>query len=222
MNAPHATWTAPIVTLLILLPVPRWALEMQWVPTSISILPGEDATIPCNFHRKHNENVNISWVLIQRQVNKTDDKSFIQMVQKKLPHAMRNLTIRNAAKTDSGIYLCRVTAGSDTKESCGTYLRVRELPVFLFFNVAEATKNRLITAEGIILLLCAIIPGTFLLYKRCHHAEAYKRMREAYSTAGKAFNDYTSLTGVELLAHRLSAQQSSLLASSLRPRCFQD
>ncbi|XP_040275979.1 B-cell antigen receptor complex-associated protein alpha chain isoform X1 [Bufo bufo] len=166
MNAPHATWTAPIVTLLILLPVPRWALEMQWVPTSISILPGEDATIPCNFHRKHNENVNISWVLIQRQVNKTDDKSFIQMVQKKLPHAMRNLTIRNAAKTDSGIYLCRVTAGSDTKESCGTYLRVRELPVFLFFNVAEATKNRLITAEGIILLLCAIIPGTFLLYKK--------------------------------------------------------
>ncbi|XP_077116088.1 B-cell antigen receptor complex-associated protein alpha chain isoform X7 [Ranitomeya variabilis] len=180
--------------------VPCWSLEMLWVPTSISILFGEDTKIPCNYESKQNENVSVSWVQIYKLVKKINNVPFQETITKNLSSTSRILNIYNARKNDSGIYLCKVTAGSKMYTSCGTYLRVREPPVYLFFNIAEATKNRLITAEGIILLLCAIIPGTFLLYKRCHQAEAHKRLWEAYSTAGKASsNDYTSLSAVELL-----------------------
>ncbi|XP_075695114.1 B-cell antigen receptor complex-associated protein alpha chain isoform X2 [Rhinoderma darwinii] len=201
LKAPHLIWTTPTMMFLILLPVPSWGLEMQWVPTSVSVFLGEDTTIPCNFDREPNESVKVSWVLIYRIVNATNNMSFLQTIQKNVSHTTQNLTIRNAKKHDSGLYRCSVTVGQETRNSCGTYLRVKEPASFLFFNVAEATKNRLITAEGIILLLCAIIPGTFLLYKRYQQADVNKRIWEAYSTAGKAIhNDYTSLTAVELLA----------------------
>ncbi|KAM4016619.1 B-cell antigen receptor complex-associated protein alpha chain isoform 2-T2 [Anomaloglossus baeobatrachus] len=200
LNALRFTCTTPKVMVFILLSVPCWGLDMQWVPTSISVFHGEDTTIPCKFLSKQNEVVSVSWVQIYRAVNETNNMSFLETMQKVLPSTEPILTVRNAKKNDSGLYLCKVTAGSKTHKSCGTYLRVREPPVYLFFNIAEATKNRLITAEGIILLLCAIIPGTFLLYKRCHQAEAHKRLWESYSTSGKAIsNDYTSLTAVELL-----------------------
>ncbi|XP_069597023.1 B-cell antigen receptor complex-associated protein alpha chain isoform X1 [Ranitomeya imitator] len=166
LNAPHLTWTTPKVMFFILLSVPCWSLEMLWVPTSISILFGEDAKIPCNYESKQNENVSVSWVQIYKLVKKINNVPFQETITKNLSSTSRILNIYNARKNDSGIYLCKVTAGSKMYTSCGTYLRVREPPVYLFFNIAEATKNRLITAEGIILLLCAIIPGTFLLYKK--------------------------------------------------------
>ncbi|XP_073426807.1 B-cell antigen receptor complex-associated protein alpha chain isoform X2 [Dendrobates tinctorius] len=200
LNARHLTWTTPKVMFIILITVPCWSLEMLWVPTSISILFGEDTKIPCNYDNKQKENVSVSWVQIYKSVKKMNNVSFQETIIKNLSSTSPILNIYNAKKSDSGIYLCKVTAGSKTYTSCGTYLRVREPPVYLFFNIAEATKNRLITAEGIILLLCAIIPGTFLLYKRCHQAEVHKHLWEAYSTAGKASsNDYTSLSAVELL-----------------------
>lgn len=34
-----------------------------------------------------------------------------------------------------------------------------------FLDMGEGTKNRIITAEGIILLFCAVVPGTLLLFK---------------------------------------------------------
>ncbi|KAM4016618.1 B-cell antigen receptor complex-associated protein alpha chain isoform 1-T1 [Anomaloglossus baeobatrachus] len=166
LNALRFTCTTPKVMVFILLSVPCWGLDMQWVPTSISVFHGEDTTIPCKFLSKQNEVVSVSWVQIYRAVNETNNMSFLETMQKVLPSTEPILTVRNAKKNDSGLYLCKVTAGSKTHKSCGTYLRVREPPVYLFFNIAEATKNRLITAEGIILLLCAIIPGTFLLYKK--------------------------------------------------------
>lgn len=34
-----------------------------------------------------------------------------------------------------------------------------------FLDMGEATKNNIITAEGIILLFCAVVPGTLLLFR---------------------------------------------------------
>lgn len=34
-----------------------------------------------------------------------------------------------------------------------------------FLDMGEGTKNRIITAEGIILLFCAVVPGTLLLFR---------------------------------------------------------
>ncbi|XP_066463210.1 B-cell antigen receptor complex-associated protein alpha chain isoform X2 [Eleutherodactylus coqui] len=166
LNAPHLTWAPPVVMFLVLLTVPCWGLEMLWVPTSISIYVGENATIPCNFHQKLFEDVTISWALIHRTDNKAGNISYFDTIRKNLSVTTKNLIITKANKLNSGLYLCSVTERNRTHESCGTYLRVKDPPAYLFFNVADATKNRLISAEGIILLLCAILPGTFLLYKK--------------------------------------------------------
>ncbi|XP_056399756.1 B-cell antigen receptor complex-associated protein alpha chain isoform X3 [Hyla sarda] len=131
---------------------------MQFVPTSISVSLGEDVTIPCNFHKKPNEDVTVFWFR-----DGISNETY-RMVE--LESNTQNLTIANVNKTDRGFYQCRVNVGNRNHLSCGTYLRVKGPPLYLFFNVSEATKNRLITAEGIILLLCAIIPGTFLLYRK--------------------------------------------------------
>lgn len=37
-----------------------------------------------------------------------------------------------------------------------------------FLNMGEGTKNNIITAEGIILLFCAVVPGTLLLFRVSH------------------------------------------------------
>lgn len=37
-----------------------------------------------------------------------------------------------------------------------------------FLDMGESTKNNIITAEGIILLFCAVVPGTLLLFRVSH------------------------------------------------------
>ncbi|XP_063798455.1 B-cell antigen receptor complex-associated protein alpha chain isoform X3 [Pseudophryne corroboree] len=140
---------------------------MLWVPTSISVFTGMDATIQCKFQNKTNEKATIEWLLIQR-VLRTNNKTYIETEQQDLPDyaQMKELKLSNIQKSDRGLYKCKVTVKGKTYNSCGTYLRVKEPPFFIFFNIAEATKNRVITAEGVILLLCAVIPGTFLLYRK--------------------------------------------------------
>ncbi|XP_069803610.1 B-cell antigen receptor complex-associated protein alpha chain isoform X1 [Dendropsophus ebraccatus] len=160
----HWKWTSPIAMFLILLPVPGWGLELQFVPTSISVYVGEEATIPCNFHRENNEKVEISWIWYYNTVNEATKK--LNNVRGYLPDTSKNLILQNVNRTHRGVYQCVLKADNKVYESCGTYLRVKDPPTFLFFNIAERTKNRLITAEGIILFFCAIIPGTFLLYRK--------------------------------------------------------
>ncbi|XP_026259663.1 B-cell antigen receptor complex-associated protein alpha chain isoform X2 [Urocitellus parryii] len=42
----------------------------------------------------------------------------------------------------------------------------KEPPPRPFLDMGEGTKNRIITAEGIILLFCAVVPGTLLLFRK--------------------------------------------------------
>ncbi|XP_068780360.1 B-cell antigen receptor complex-associated protein alpha chain [Struthio camelus] len=76
------------------------------------------------------------------------------------------LTFRHVDKQDAGLYFCKVEAGWAAGRSCGTYLRVRNPMAVPFLNIKESTKNRIIMAEGILLLLCAVGPGLFLLFRK--------------------------------------------------------
>ncbi|XP_074786496.1 B-cell antigen receptor complex-associated protein alpha chain isoform X2 [Athene noctua] len=77
-----------------------------------------------------------------------------------------SLAFARLARHDSGLYYCRVEAGRAAGQSCGTFLRVREPVAVPFLNIRESTKNRIITAEGVLLLLCAVGPGLLLLFRR--------------------------------------------------------
>lgn len=76
------------------------------------------------------------------------------------------LIIRNVNKEHEGVYHCRVTVGAKNRRSCGTYLRVREPIPRPFLDMGEGTKNNILTAEGVILLFCAVVPGTLLLFRK--------------------------------------------------------
>ncbi|XP_037372557.1 B-cell antigen receptor complex-associated protein alpha chain [Talpa occidentalis] len=76
------------------------------------------------------------------------------------------LIIHQVNKSHWGLYYCEVEDGNQTKRSCGTYLRVRDPPPKPFLDMGEGTKNNIITAEGIILLVCAVVPGMLLLFRK--------------------------------------------------------
>ncbi|TFJ96215.1 L-amino-acid oxidase [Platysternon megacephalum] len=76
------------------------------------------------------------------------------------------LAFHPARKSDIGLYFCQVSTDQAWGQSCGTYLRVRKPVPVPFLNMRESTKNQLITAEGILLLFCAVGPGVFLLFRK--------------------------------------------------------
>lgn len=80
------------------------------------------------------------------------------------PKDVLNLSLVN--KSHVGIYRCEVSTGKEVLRSCGTYLRVLESIPKPFLELGEGTKNNIITAEGIILLFCAVVPGTLLLFRK--------------------------------------------------------
>ncbi|XP_027758461.1 B-cell antigen receptor complex-associated protein alpha chain [Empidonax traillii] len=76
------------------------------------------------------------------------------------------LTFPKLSHNDSGLFFCRVEFGAETARSCGTFVRVHEPVPVPFLALRESTKNRILTAQGILLLLCSAGPGLLLLLRK--------------------------------------------------------
>ncbi|KFO33628.1 B-cell antigen receptor complex-associated protein alpha chain [Fukomys damarensis] len=126
--------------------------------TSVTVSTGDEAHLQC---LNNGNNSNITWWHIL-QGNYTGIPVLVGHT-----HGQRGeWVIPNVNKSHGGMYRCRVEAGGTALHSCGTYLRVREPLPRPFLDMGEGTKNRIITAEGIILLFCAVVPGTLLLFRK--------------------------------------------------------
>ncbi|XP_068855470.1 B-cell antigen receptor complex-associated protein alpha chain [Aphelocoma coerulescens] len=79
---------------------------------------------------------------------------------------LSTLSFRHLEHNHSGLYFCRVEFGKVVAQSCGTFVRVREPVPVPFLDLGEATKNRILTAQGVLLLLCAAGPGLLLLFRK--------------------------------------------------------
>lgn len=96
-------------------------------------------------------------------------------------NSVSSLVFHRARKNDTGLYFCQVQSQRNWAQSCGTYLRVRKPAPVPFLNMRESTKNQLITAEGILLLLCAVGPGLVLLFrKRWENERLLQAKQKAY------------------------------------------
>lgn len=62
----------------------------------------------------------------------------------------------------TGFYACLLNSDNDITH--GTYLRVYE-PLKKTINLSESTKNKILIAEGFLLLLCVLLPSSILLFK---------------------------------------------------------
>ncbi|XP_051652270.1 B-cell antigen receptor complex-associated protein alpha chain-like [Manacus candei] len=76
------------------------------------------------------------------------------------------LTFPKLSHNDSGLFFCRVESGGETAQSCGTFVRVLEPVPAPFLALRESTKNRILTAQGVLLLLCSAGPGLLLLLRK--------------------------------------------------------
>ncbi|OCT70799.1 B-cell antigen receptor complex-associated protein alpha chain isoform X2 [Xenopus laevis] len=146
-----------------------WTLKMQWVRTSVLVSPGDNAKLLCNYDKETFEAIDVTWIQIKwcqnisGTVNITESEA---SMEGRIRFSQKDLEIKNTQRNDSALYQCRVTLGDKTYKSCGTYLRVQEAETYTFFNIGEIAKNRVITVEGVLLLLCTIFPGMLLLYKK--------------------------------------------------------
>lgn len=131
---------------------------MENGPTSVTVSPGDEARLQC---RNNGNNSKVTWWHIL-QGNYTWHPKFLGHTN----GSEGEWIISNVNKSHGGIYRCRVEEKGTSLHSCGTYLRVREPPPRPFLDMGEGTKNRIITAEGIILLFCAVVPGTLLLFRK--------------------------------------------------------
>ncbi|XP_052025136.1 B-cell antigen receptor complex-associated protein alpha chain [Apodemus sylvaticus] len=134
------------------------ALQVEGGPPSLTVNLGEEVRLTCG---NNGRNPNVTWFL-SLQSNNTWPP--MPVGPGKGPSG--ELIFSEVNKSHSGLYWCEVTEKNVTKRSCGTFLRVRKPVPRPFLDMGEGTKNRIITAEGIILLFCAVVPGTLLLFKK--------------------------------------------------------
>ncbi|XP_028920514.1 B-cell antigen receptor complex-associated protein alpha chain [Ornithorhynchus anatinus] len=167
-----ASWALQVAVIVLTLGLSqcRVKLQMNPVPPSLTVAVDSEATLHCPYNiSEANQAVNVTWYWIIQ-----GNFSWPAMrVTEQILGSKGELFFPKVSKKDGGIYQCEVQVANLSEKSCGTYLRVRELMPKPFLDMNEATKNRLITAEGIILLFCAVVPGTLLLFRKRWQNEKY-------------------------------------------------
>uniref|UniRef100_A0A668AG12 CD79a molecule, immunoglobulin-associated alpha n=1 Tax=Myripristis murdjan TaxID=586833 RepID=A0A668AG12_9TELE len=85
------------------------------------------------------------------------------------------LTIKQAQYNDSGIYRCMLYKDKKTPVyTHGTFLVVYK-PLEKTIDISENNKNRILTAEGILLVLCVLLPSASLFCQSKRLTELEKR-----------------------------------------------
>nr|AGO64767.1 CD79a [Onychogalea fraenata] len=144
-----------------------WGLRVEPGQPSVTVSVGGTALLHCE--HDGNSTASVTWWRVNM-----DSFTWPRKKVEKFIHPNGTLVILSANKSDGGMYLCQVSVkNGQPLESCGTYLRVREPIPRPFLDMGEGTKNRIITAEGIILLFCAVVPGTLLLFRKRWQNERY-------------------------------------------------
>ncbi|XP_049649265.1 B-cell antigen receptor complex-associated protein alpha chain [Accipiter gentilis] len=156
------------------------AVTVEAGPTSRTATVGDHLSLECLFQAPGDARV--TWYQVCPRHNCSQPRALVEASQagRQLRHeeGRATLTFLHLTHNDSGLYYCRVETNQAAGQSCGTFLRVRDPTAVPFLNIKESTKNRIITAEGILLLLCAVGPGLFLLFRKRWANERLLQMKK--------------------------------------------
>ncbi|XP_015674002.2 B-cell antigen receptor complex-associated protein alpha chain [Protobothrops mucrosquamatus] len=142
-------------------------IVMKPVDTSRIILEGNSATLECQFQAP--DGVAVFWKKScspNCSSNLDVSNTSHRIISTNIIQGWSKLSFHSTQRNDTGMYYCFVVAHSGNRKSCGTYLWVRKSHPISFLNMSESIKNKIITVEGFLLLICAIGPGLFLLFKK--------------------------------------------------------
>uniref|UniRef100_A0A8C5RGW7 Ig-like domain-containing protein n=1 Tax=Laticauda laticaudata TaxID=8630 RepID=A0A8C5RGW7_LATLA len=161
------------------------------VDTSQIILEGNSATLECYFDALPGAMVFWKKSCSPNCSSNSDISSTgNRIISTNVFQGWSKLTFHSAQKNDTGMYYCFVVVSSSHSQSCGTFLWVRRPRPVSFLNMSESIKNKVITVEGFLLLICAIGPSLFLLFKKRWENE---RLLQAKKKAGEEENLYEGL-----------------------------
>ncbi|XP_074991128.1 B-cell antigen receptor complex-associated protein alpha chain isoform X2 [Calonectris borealis] len=157
------------------------AVTVEAGPTSRTAALGDHLSLECLFRAPRDARV--SWYQLCPSHNCSHPSALVEASwagrQLQREEGRATLTFLHLTHNDSGLYYCRVEAGGAAGQSCGTFLRVRDPVAVPFLNIKESTKNRIITAEGVLLLLCAVGPSLFLLFRKRWANERLLQMKKS-------------------------------------------
>ncbi|XP_048007700.1 B-cell antigen receptor complex-associated protein alpha chain [Megalobrama amblycephala] len=128
-----------------------------------------EAKISCCYRWK--ESPNILWFKHVHAIKEPESKLVNQTKNVMFhPKSTKNgvtchyLFFKSTELNDTGLYQCKLHHSTLQTFTHGTFLQVY-IPLQKTLNLSESVKNSIITAEGVLLLLCVLIPGTLLLCK---------------------------------------------------------
>ncbi|XP_058716162.1 B-cell antigen receptor complex-associated protein alpha chain isoform X3 [Poecile atricapillus] len=140
-------------------------------PTSRSAAPGEPLSLECRFEAP--PAATVTWLQVCPRRYHSWGCSWPQEVpaagggrQVDREGCVSTLSFQSLQHNHSGLYFCRLQLGEAAAQSCGTFVRVHEPVPVPFLQLRDATKNRILTAQGVLLLLCAAGPGLLLLFRK--------------------------------------------------------
>nr|XP_060640198.1 B-cell antigen receptor complex-associated protein alpha chain [Anolis sagrei ordinatus] len=149
------------------------------VPASHIVPDGHSTSLECSFEPPQ---ANVTWV---RSCSPNCSHSsnvatgvWNREVSVDRRKGVSRLSFRPALRNDSGMYYCFVEAPGGRGHSCGTYLWVRRVRPAAFLNMSESVKNKIITAEAFFLLVSAIGPGLFLLFRKRWESERLSQAKK--------------------------------------------
>ncbi|NWR82188.1 CD79A protein, partial [Centropus unirufus] len=171
------------------------ALRVEPGPPSRAATVGDSVSLECRFEAP--EDARLQWYRVCPDGNCSRPREELGVEaaasgrwRMRLQGDRATLTFPSLERSDAGLYYCRVEAAGAAAQSCGTFLRVRDATTVPFLNMKEATKNRIITAEGVLLLLCAVGPSLFLLFRK---RWANERLLQSKKSALEEENLYEGL-----------------------------
>uniref|UniRef100_A0A3Q3ECU6 CD79a molecule, immunoglobulin-associated alpha n=1 Tax=Labrus bergylta TaxID=56723 RepID=A0A3Q3ECU6_9LABR len=134
------------------------------------VQPGQTAVLECCYTNK-GKLESFKWIRYFREGNHTIGPANVNLtdlvtqdVDSKTSCGVLNfLTVQ---PEHSGMYQCWL---KDSKRfTHGTYLHVYK-PVEKIIDLSEGTKNKILMAEGVLLLFCVLLPSAILLYQSKRH-----------------------------------------------------
>nr|XP_040022131.1 B-cell antigen receptor complex-associated protein alpha chain [Gasterosteus aculeatus aculeatus] len=136
---------------------------------------GHTAELECCYRNSNNP---VKWSWIKRAANGSLSEA-PESTPVASSRSCGTLTLELVQLKDSGFYQCSLKSNDCVVMSHGTYLQVYK-PMEKIIQLSESTKNKILTAEGVLLLLCVIVPSVNLLCqsRRLHELEKKKAMKE--------------------------------------------
>uniref|UniRef100_H3ADD4 CD79a molecule n=1 Tax=Latimeria chalumnae TaxID=7897 RepID=H3ADD4_LATCH len=168
-----------IIIIIIIITEGYGTVEFSPTPHSVVVNVGKNATLRCEF--SGSVKVDVQWKVWNGEqhamnvTNTTDvrkDQSSLSIVT---TSNSSTLHISGAMWKDSGLYKCAVSGDRLEVMNSGTLLLVYKTAPPKFLDLAEATKNNIITVEGILLIILLVIPGTVLLCKKRKQTEKNRK-----------------------------------------------